>query len=639
MPRSPSRRFSLVLCLILAGAAAIRALHLVEHARNLPLLFHPVLDARLYHQWALSLAQGDALPAAPYYHAPGYPQILSLVYGVFGPSPVAAVVLQSLLGVATTGLVALLARRVFGTAEAIVACLLFLAYGPVYFFETKLLAATLSVFLSVVVVVLTVQVEGAPSGSPRRRWAALVLLGLGAGLLAVVRANLGLVPLLLLGAFAVKAGKRTLPRRVPFVFAGAALLAVLPAALHNLAHGAAVPVATNGGFNFYSGNVRGAQGIYTDVAGVSGVIRTQEAEADSLVRADLGRSLSPGAASRYWFRKGLAEIAADPLGWLGLEAKKALVLVQREPVTVNGSYPLEAEHVLLLRMAAVPFNLLFVLGLFGLVLSGRARTAAAPRTGAVVLLVSVLVSGLLFFVMERLRLPAVPILAVFAAHALVAGVRGWRSGMRKAVAGAGCVAAALTAATWVSPLDAARNPGWESDFLLQVGNAAGEAGNADRALRAYRLAEAADPTALAPLRAQSQIAMERGDLDLVLRSLERAAAVAPRDPAVRNNLGIAYLAAGNLDRCLGEMEAANRLAPEWGVPLYYQGLVLRRRGNPAAAGRFVEALDRDPRLGGAYNELIDLLVESGRLDEARQWLERAAANGIAVPPALRARIP
>jgi pentatricopeptide repeat protein len=133
--------------------------------------------------------------------------------------------------------------------------------------------------------------------------------------------------------------------------------------------------------------------------------------------------------------------------------------------------------------------------------------------------------------------------------------------------------------------------------------------------------------------------MERGDLDLVLRSLERAAAVAPRDPAVRNNLGIAYLAAGNLDRCLGEMEAANRLAPEWGVPLYYQGLVLRRRGDPAAAGRFVEALDRDPRLGGAYNELIDLLVESGRLDEARQWLERAAANGIAVPPALRARIP
>jgi tetratricopeptide (TPR) repeat protein len=651
MSRAPDRRFGLALVLVVAGAAALRGLHLWEQARDLPVIFHPVLDARLYHQWALSLARGAALPAAPYYHAPGYPEMLGLLYGILGPSPVAAIVVQSLLGVATTALVALTARRLFGTVEAIAAAILFVAYGPVYFFEAKLLAATVSVFLSMLVVALAVQVDAGGDRGPLRRWGVPVLLGLGAGVLAVVRANLALAGVLLVCVFAVRAWRGSLPWRVPLVVAAAAVTAVLPTAVHNLAHGAFAPIATNGGFNFYAGNVRGAQGIYTDVGGISGVIRTQEAEADSLVRADLGRTLPPGEESRYWFRRGLHEIAADPLGWLALVGRKALLLVQRDPVTVNGSYPLEAAHVFLYRLAALPFNLLLGLGVLGWILAARSRArppagstvpptgSAAPLTGPVVLLAAVLVSGLLFFVMERLRLPAVPVLSVFAGYALVTGVRRWRPGTRLPVVLAAVVVIVFTGATWKPPLGLSRNPGWESGMLLQVGNACVEAGETDRAMRAYALAEAADPTALKPLQAQSQIAMERGDLEAALRVLERAAVVAPGDSAVRSNLGIAYLAAGNLDGCLREMTAAARLAPGWGVPLYYQGLVLRRRGDPRAASLFMEALERDPRIQGAYTELIDLLVEEGQMDAAREWVERASANGVTIPPELRARVP
>jgi tetratricopeptide (TPR) repeat protein len=650
MPRASDRRFGRVLLLVIAGAAAVRALHLWEQARNLPFLYHPVLDARLYHRWAASLAGGEAPPAAPYYHAPGYPEILALIYGVFGASPVAGVLVQSLLGVATT---ALLARRLFGNAQAIAAAILFLAYGPLYFFEAKLLAATVSVFLSMLVVVLAAQVQAPESGSGEKRrgrpglggWGVPVILGLAAGALAVVRANLAPAGVLLVLVFAIRAMRGTLSPRVPLAVAAAGALAVLPTTVHNLAQGTAAPIATNGGFNFYSGNVRGAGGIYTDVRGMSGVIRTQETEADSLVRADLGRTLPAGEESRYWFRRGLAEITADPLRWAGLVGRKALLLVQREPVTVNGSYPLEAEHLLLYRLAALPFNLLVWLGLLGLIVAARSRpgpgpaTATVPVTGAVVLLAAVAVSGLLFFVMERLRLPAVPVLCVFAGHALVTGVRRWRAGTRTATALAAAAVVALTAATWKSPLERSRDPAWESGVLVQVGNAALEAGKTERALRAYRLAEAADPTSVKPLQAQSQIAMERGDLGGVLRALERAAIVAPGDSAVRSNLGIAHLAAGNLDACLREMKAARRLAPEWGVPLYYEGLVLRRREDPEAASRFMAALDLEPGIGGAYTELIGLLLDAGKPDEARTWVEKAGKNGVEIPPGLRARLP
>lgn len=647
MPRDLDRRFGRVLVLVIAGAAAVRALHLWEQARSLPFLFHPVLDARLYHRWAASLAAGDPAPSAPFYHAPGYPEMLALVYGVFGANPMAGIVAQSLLGVATTALVALLARRLFGTATAVTAAVLFAAYGPVYFFEAKLLAATVSVFLSMLVVTLAVQAEtasGGGAGGSRgmlRRWGVPALLGLAAGVLAVVRANLALAGIVLAAVFAIRAVRGTLPWRVPLVMAGAAVIAVLPTAVQNLAQGTVAPVATNGGFNFYSGNVRGAQGIYNDVGGMSGVIRTQEAEADSLVRADLGRTLPAGAASRYWFRRGLSEIAADPVRWLGLVARKAVLLVQREPVTVNGSYPLEAEHVPLYRLAALPFNLLFWLGILGMIAAWRARPPGAwpSLAGPLALLAAVVVSGLLFFVMERLRLPAVPVLAVFAGHALVTGARRWRPGTRRKTALAAAAVILLTAATWKSPLDRSRDPAWESGMLVQVGNAAMEAGEADRARRAYRLAEAADPGAVAPLRAQSQIAMEQGDLEGALRSLQRAAVVAPGDSAVRNNLGIAYLAAGDLDACLREMQAARQIAPGWGVPLYYEGLVLRRRGDPEAASRFIEALERDPRIAGAYVQLIELLLDAGRVDTAREWVKNAEANGVELPPPLRARLP
>jgi tetratricopeptide (TPR) repeat protein len=646
MPRDLDRRFGRILVLVIAGAAAVRALHLWEQARSLPLLFHPVLDARLYHRWAASLAAGDPGPSAPFYHAPGYPEMLALVYGVFGANPVAGIVAQSILGVATTVLVALLARRLFGTATAVTAAVLFAAYGPVYFFEAKLLAATVSVFLSMLVVTLAVQAEttsGGAGGSRGmlQRWGAPALLGLAAGVLAVVRANLALAGIMLAAVFAVRAARGTLPRRVPLVMAGAAVIAVLPTAVQNLAQGTVAPVATNGGFNFYSGNVRGAQGIYTDVGGMSGVIRTQEAEADSLVRADLGRTLPAGAASRYWFRRGLSEIAADPVRWLGLVARKAVLLVQREPVTVNGSYPLEAEHVLLYRLAALPFNLLFWLGILGMIAARRARppTAGPSLAGPAALLAAVVVSGLFFFVMERLRLPAVPVLAVFAGHALVTGAHRWRPGTRRTTVLAAAAVVVLTAATWKSPLDRSRDPAWESGVLVQVGNAAMEAGAVDRARRAYRLAEAADPGAVAPLRAQSQMAMEQGDLEGALRSLQRAAVVAPGDSAVRNNLGIAYLAAGDLDACLREMQAARQIAPGWGVPLYYEGLVLRRRGDPEAATRFIEALERDPRIAGAYVQLIGLYLDAGRVDTAREWVKNAEANGVELPPPLRARLP
>ena len=272
-----------------------------------------MLDAALNDSWARAIASGRPFGHdGPFYHSPGYAYVLGALYKIAGPHPMAAIVVQSVLGVGTVVLTALLGRRVFGDRVGIVAGLLVLASAPFYFFEVKLLDATLSTLLGTLAVFMALH---------RRDKGAAVhafLAGVAGGLLGVVRANLLLVPFMIVLIWGWEL--RTSRRRSSEVgaYAAGALIALTPTFVHNLERGAFVPVATQGGFNFYLGNARGATGVFTDLPGTTGIISTQEAEADSMVNADLGRVLPPGQASKYWTRRTLSEIASDPMHWLHL---------------------------------------------------------------------------------------------------------------------------------------------------------------------------------------------------------------------------------------------------------------------------------------------------------------------------------
>jgi len=621
---------------LLLAAAVLRALHLVEQARDLPFLFHPVMDAALYRDWAMDLARGLPAATGAYYHAPGYPLLLSLIVRAFGSGPLPAVVFQSLAGVTTVALVVFLGLRLFGPGTGLLAGGLLLAVGPLYFFEAKLLATSWAVFGATAAVALAVVAGLRVDAGPRTgRWAPFVLLaGLAAGVLSVLRANLILLPTLLVLEFIRRAATGRVSWRLPVLYAVAVAVPVVPSFVNNLAHGVAAPVATNGGFNFYAGNARGATGVYVDVPGVSGVIRRQEAETDSLAALALGHEPAPGEAARYWWRRGMDEIGADPAAWLGLVARKARLLVTRQDETVNGSYAVESERVPVLRLAALPWNLLVALGLVGLWLAVRGRRfrARAPTWPAAALLIAVAVSGLGFFVMTRLRLPAAPVLAVFAAHALVTARAAWGEGFRLRVLATGIGVVVFIALTWTSPLGAARNPQWESQLFLEAGRRLEAEGDRPAAARAFAEAAARDPASVDALVARAGLAMARQDRAGAIRALEAAVLVAPDRFDLRNNLGILYYAAGRPDDCLREMDAAHQARPRAGSPYLYQGHVYRDRGDPRAVEAYEAALERDPTLRGAYLGLVAVLRAEGRGAEAAAWVARAREHGVAVAP-------
>ncbi len=550
-----------------------------------------MIDAALYDEWARAIASGRPFGHdAPFYHSPGYAYFLGALYKLAGPRPMVALVVQSILGVGTVVLTALLGRRLFGPRAGIMAGVLVLASAPFYFFEVKLLDATVSVFLGTFSVFLALY----PADERRKTLRALVA-GVSAGLLSVVRANLLVVPLLIVLIWLWETQSKRRSQSEVSAYAAGALIALAPTFVHNLERGAFVPVATQGGFNFYLGNARGATGVFTDLPGTSGRISTQEAEADSLVKADIGRVLPPGQESKYWTRRTLKEIAADPSHWLRLIGKKTWLYVNRQEENVNGSLELEKEHVWVLRAAWVPFNLLLFVALIGAILAVRRRIGLEAIAVPGALFLATFLTCILFFVLTRLRLPAVPVLAALAGFAFVEAWELWRIGRRVPVLVGTVLVLALTAVTWRSPLGAPRNPAWEASLMIEGAKALEKNGDAVKAAAMFRLASQINPNSVDALLGEAEEAMRAGQMDRTLSLYEQARDIAPERFAIHNNLGILYFSAGRLNDAEREMKEAMRL---------------------------------DPRAATPYGYLIQICNASGRTDEARQWQEKARQAGV-----------
>ena len=608
----------------------MRVAYLRMHLGALPLLRSPDQDAALYDTWARTLLQGRSFVDGPFPMAPGYPIFLSMVYRFFGTDPLRAVLVQGALGVATTALVMLIARRLFGRTEALLAGGILVGYGAQYFYEAKLLGTALAVTLTTAVVWLAVTADR--KGGVR--W--YVAAGLTAGFLGVVRANMLPLPGVLLLVYLLRAVRRRAPVRTTIAFAAGLLVALLPTLVTNAVRGALIPIAANGGVNFYIGNHPEAQGTYWTPPGFSGRITRQAAEADSILSADLGRSLPPGAANRYWMGKGLEEIRANPLHWLWLLGRKATLLVSRHEETNNGSYAFEASRVPLLRFAIMPFNLLLALGLIGLFLgagrSGFDRAVRGSLAAPLAVLATVTATALLFFVVSRFRLPAVPVLAVFAGHALVRAAGAWRAGSRGQVAAAAATVGVFLFVSWSNPLGSSRNPVWESGLLGRAAHLEAEAGRIPEAIRIYRDALELDPENVDIHLQLAQLAAGRGDLGRALTHLETAARLRPDDAAVQNNLGILFFNARRYDECLVAMARAAALDTTSATPHLYRGLAYRGLDrSETAVWELEEALRLDGTLRSGYVALIEVLLNAGRKKDAAAWAGRAAKLGVVLP--------
>ncbi|MBI3449236.1 MAG: tetratricopeptide repeat protein [Acidobacteria bacterium] len=438
------------------------------------------LDPLYYHQWGQRIAAGDWIGRDVFEMSPLYAYYLGALYRAFGDGQILPRVLQAILGAAVCGLLVLAGRRALGRAEGIAAGILFALYAPAIFYDGQVMKTSLEVSFATLAT-LAFYAAARQGASPAPRW--LFAGGILLGLTALMRENI-LVAAPIFFAWAVwpRPGVSVRAR----VAAGAALVAgtILPIAPFTVRNAAVarefVLITSLGGENFYTGNNEIASGRYTPPPFVRPDPQFEHEDFRREATRRAGRPLTRREASDFWYHEGVRFITAHPLRYVWLLGDKLLVFFNDFERPDNFSLYNFQRFSPVLAAPLPHFAWIAPLGLLGVGLAWRRRGGLTPF---VVTLATFVMSALIFFTQARYRMPVVPILCLFAAHAvfaLVAAARGRRFGL---LGGSAAALAALVAIVLLPPgntaLYDARNHSLLAEMLL-------EAGRTDEAIAEYR---------------------------------------------------------------------------------------------------------------------------------------------------------
>jgi 4-amino-4-deoxy-L-arabinose transferase-like glycosyltransferase len=362
-------------------------------------------DEREYLALARSLAAGQGFsygadPAAglgdAFGRAPGYPAFLALVGGGRGSGeqvPATVKGAQAIVGALGVLAVAALARRLAGPRAAVAAAFLAAIHPPLVAISARAFSEALFWPLGLMVASAFDRAMADERGGDRRAFACGAL----AGLAILVRPGL----LLFLPLAAAWAFWRRQTRVALACLAGTALI-LGPWTARNYGHyGRIVLVASEGGVTFWTGNHPLARGD-GDLAANPDLARARQQ-----LRAD-HPGLTEEQMEPVYYAEAFRWIAANPMQWLSLEARKAFYLV----VPVGPSYRVHSARYY--AASAIPY-----VALLGLSVFGFRRIAAARTPGLWLLLGASVIACLAFFPSERFRIPVIdPVLIVVAGVAL-----------------------------------------------------------------------------------------------------------------------------------------------------------------------------------------------------------------------------
>ncbi|HUT76315.1 MAG TPA: glycosyltransferase family 39 protein, partial [Polyangia bacterium] len=407
------RREVAVVAAITVVALLLRGLHVWQAALHDPFFFLPAVDPKVYHEWAIRIADGDWLGDQVFFLSPLYPYFLSAIYAVTGPSLLAAKIIQAVLSAGCCLLIHLIGRRVFGILAGVIAAALWALYSLSIFYDTELLVAAIQTPLNLAVALFLLRAERTGG---RRSWlAAGVLLGLS----TLARPNTLLLAGLIVpwGALALRGrfSRGAVALRLALFGAGMALM-VAPVTVRNHVVGDDfVLVSSQSGANLYIGNGPGAAGTFRVPAEFLSTraddpLQQQRAYREHAERAR-GRPLKPSEISDYWTERALEHVVEHPADSILLLLRKtAMFFNHHEPGNSRDFYS-SRRFSAILALPLLDFSVVGSLGLLGLIVSLRIFRRAFVLYAMVAVYAASLV---LFFVLAHYRMPITPFFALFA---------------------------------------------------------------------------------------------------------------------------------------------------------------------------------------------------------------------------------
>jgi tetratricopeptide (TPR) repeat protein len=389
---------------LLAAALLVRVL-LVLSLRGQPYFDTPIVDSAAYDQWAVEIATKNFWGDRAFYQDPLYPYGLGLFYKVFARDFLWVRLAQAAVGTFGLWMLFEAARRFLGYRTAILALGFAAFYKTFMFYDTALLKDFLGVFA----------IEAALlAWSLDKTWKWLAL-GAALGIGTLVRGNLLLVAIAAAAFLAIRRDWRS----AGLVLAGA-VLCILPVTLRNAVVARDFVLTTaQSGPNLYTGNnPENTTGRYRPPSFlVAGTPQYEEsgfrAEAERLNH----RPMKASEIDAYWRSRATEYIFTNFGTFLGVTLKRFLMLSNAFEIPDNYNIPFMSRFSWVLQAPLFTFGWFVApLAAAGLYLSWAEREKFSMLY---VLLGAYLLSILFFFVFDRYRLPIVPILILFAAHAIV----------------------------------------------------------------------------------------------------------------------------------------------------------------------------------------------------------------------------
>jgi hypothetical protein len=135
-----------------------------------------------------------------------------------------------------------------------------------------------------------------------------------------------------------------------------------------------------------------------------------------IAKFSLGKELKTSEVSRFWFNKGWDFIFRYPKTYLKLLFRKITFLFSPQEIIHDQEYQLISEKIKVFKFLLLDLRLILPLAFFGMVLSFKKSKETALLY---IILITLSLSIVLFYVVTRYRISLVPFLAIFASFGTV----------------------------------------------------------------------------------------------------------------------------------------------------------------------------------------------------------------------------
>jgi tetratricopeptide (TPR) repeat protein len=471
-------------------ALATRVLHFRQISTLDPYFLSPAVDGAVYHAWAQQIANGDWLGQGAFIMGPLYPYLMGALYSWVGPDLAIWKMLQAWLGAGSCVLLWWLAKEVFDRRVALLAGLFSVFYEMLIFYGGTVMVVNVQVPL--VLGVAIASIRSLRHGNFLRWFLVGVLIGISALARQTMLLYIPMVALALIFSWGISRDRRLVFRERTLYLAALALgvaLILLPSTVRNMVVADDfVIVNSSGGMNLFMGNNPDSDGRWRAPQIGRGRVDNPEAMREafrSVAEERMQKDLRPSEVSEYWMHQAIDFIFSEPRGWLALEARKFLLFINADEIWNNRSIEISRPSSFLLRLPLINLGMIMPLGLLGMALAlGRWR-ALFPLYAVVAVYLS---SVMIFFAVSRYRMPAIPILLIFSAYALVWFFEKVRTRSRSSLLGAGVALALLIP---VTRLDLAAPDEFMAHFNLA--NRYWKKGDLELAEESYRIAIELNP--------------------------------------------------------------------------------------------------------------------------------------------------